>query len=224
MNRTFRSLKYIFLQTQVIFAFTAGLAFFLLFLFEGFLNFDTGFQIEEVINTAPFNIPLLGILFVGLVLGSYYQLLCPFYLTFSTTRKGIYLSMKVIAWLPVLELFLLSLILLIFADSSAKATVISSYVGLVGIAFISLSFGEFMGVLSLKFAKFGRVFPAILGGIGGGIGGFCTSFFADIENARNLSFAVLLERYVHIFLLVGIPLYLITNIAVYRIIKKISAH
>jgi len=114
--------------------------------------------------------------------------------------------------------------LIVFADSSARATIISSYTGLLGIAFIVLSFGEFMGVLSLKFVKFGRMFPAILGGIGGGIGGFCTSFFADVENARNLSFAVLLERYVHIFLIVGIPLYLITNIAVYRIIKKISAH
>ncbi len=224
MNRTYRSLKYIFLQTQVIFALTTGLAFLLLFLFEGFLNFDTDFPLKEVFNTAAFNIPLLGILFVGLILGSYYQMLCPFYLTFSTTRKEIYLSMKVIAWLPVLELFLLSLILLIFADSSSKATVISSYIGLLGIAFIGLSFGEFMGVLSLKFAKFGRVFPAILGGIGGGIGGFCTSFFADVENARTLSFAVLLNKYSHVFLIIGILLYLITNLAVYRIIKKLSAH
>lgn len=224
MSRTLKNFKYIFLQTQVIFALTVGLGVFLLFLFEGFLNFKNGFQITEVINTSAFNILLLGILFVGLMLGSYYQMLCPFYLTFSTTRKGIYLSMKVIAWLPIIELFLLSLILLAFADSPSKVTIVNSYIGLLGIAFISLSFGEFMGVISLKFSKFGRIFPAILGGIGGGIGGFCTSFFADAERARNLSFAVLLNRYVHVFLIIGIPLYLITNIAVYRIIKKLSAH
>lgn len=224
MSRTFRSFKYIFLQAQVIFALVAGLGLFLLLVFEGFLNFENGFQIKEIINAAAFNILLLGILFVGLTLGSYYQLLCPFYLAFSTTRKGIYLSMKVIAWLPVLELFLLSLILLTFADSTSKTTVISSYAGITGIALIALSFGEFMGVLSLRFAKFGRIFPAILGGIGGGIGGFCSSFFADVESVRTLTIAVILERYAHIFLITGIALYLITNIAVYRIIRKLSVH
>lgn len=224
MNRTFRNIKYIFLQTQVIFAFAAILGIILMLMFEGFMNLKNGFQLENIISTASFNIPFLGILTIALVLGSYYQLLCPFYLTFSTTRKALYLILKALAWGPVLELILVSLILLIFVEPSTKATIISSYPGLIGITFIGLSFGELMGVISLRYAKFGRIFPAILGGIAGGVGGFCGSFLADVGSVRIISMAAVIGKYAHIFLIIGIPLYLIANIAVYRILKKLSAH
>ncbi len=222
MSRTFRKFKYLFLQAEQSFVLSFLTAIALFLLFEGFMDLKNVFLSEEFFATAAFQLPAIGILMLSLLLGSYYQLLCPFYLSFSTTRKEIFLSMKIFAFIPLLELFLLSYILLLFTEHADKTAVLAAYPGLLGLAFIGFTFGEITGTISLKFVKFGRIFPALIGGIGGTIGGFCTSFWGDAD--QSITFIGIITEYAKPMLIIGIPLYIIANLWIYRILKKLTAH
>lgn len=219
-----KDFKYTFLQIQQIFGITLLIVAILLIVFDGFLSFENGFSLEQAIGLSAFYVPLLGIIFVSIMLASYYQLLCPFYLSFSVTRKGLFIRMKLLGLAPILEFFLVSGILLIFANADDRPLILASYSGMIGMTFISQAIGEFMGALCLSSSKFGRIFPAILGGIAGGIGGISASVFSDLEETRHFSAAYILDHNALALFIIGIVLYCISNIVTYRSLKKMSVY
>lgn len=224
MKIRYRDFKYSFLQIQQIFGITFVVIVIAMIVFDGFLNFKSGFSLERVIGLLALYIPLLGIIFVSIMLSGYYQLLGPFYLSFSITRKDLFIRMKLLGLVPIVEFFIVSGILLAFANVEDKALVLASYPGLIGMTFISQAIGEFMGALCISSPKFGRIFPAIFGGLAGAIGGLSASVYSDLEETRHFSVASVLDHYALALFITGIVLYCISNIVTYRSIKKMSVY